>query len=254
MNKINNESKRTICYYNNQIIGIIDVLLNVKDVYKIEGIDEPLICYSILDIPKTHSKEDKDYFDKINCEKMAYFCVNKHLSEKLKSNYKRKTSQQQEKSLAKKIGGKVQIASGALSSFKGDVVHEKYLIEAKYSDSNEYRLALQTWNKIKKEAHEVDKMPLLEVCLDYDGKKPIKILICSPSDLDLTMDEFVLKFYSKHLKSDTKTILLKKEEIEEHIEMVNYNIPNLNPAFLINIGETLLIGAETDILIKVLDV
>lgn len=248
-----NSGKRTLCYCNSEILGIVADLIEVGGRYLIFGLEVPLICSAIMDYPEPLGDEQIAQKQKFNCEKVAHFFPDEEFAKKLKKNYKKKTSQMQEKALAKKFGGKTQIASGALSSFKGDVVHETYLIEAKYSDSAEYRLTLQTWNKIKKEAYEIDKLPLLEVCLDY-ASEPLKIILCSPSDLNLSMNEFMQIFNSKGIESSGKSILLKKKDFTPHIEDVNYNMENLQPAFLITIGDTLLIGMETDTFEKMFNV
>lgn len=67
-------------------------------------------------------------------------------------NYRRKRSQRQEKRIAKKFGGSTRAGSGAFWSQKGDVRSEKFLIEAKRTDSNSYRISAKVWNKIRKEA------------------------------------------------------------------------------------------------------
>ena len=66
-------------------------------------------------------------------------------------NVKKKSKKQEEK-IAKDIGGRTTPASGALWAFKGDVRNDKYLIEAKFTDSNKYQLKCKTWYKIKREA------------------------------------------------------------------------------------------------------
>lgn len=63
-----------------------------------------------------------------------------------------KKSQAQEKRVSKDIQGNVQIASGSIWCFKGDVVTEHFLVECKTTKNKSYRLTLNTWNKIFKEA------------------------------------------------------------------------------------------------------
>ena len=61
---------------------------------------------------------------------------------------KKKKSKKQEERIAKQIGGKTVVASGALWGAKADVRNDKYLVEAKYTDTNYYTLNVRTWNKI----------------------------------------------------------------------------------------------------------
>ena len=58
----------------------------------------------------------------------------------------------QERNIAKDIGGRPVIASGALWGSKGDVRNDICLVEAKTTKKSQYRLTLKTWEKIRKEA------------------------------------------------------------------------------------------------------
>ena len=82
---------------------------------------------------------------------------------------KKKKSKKQEERIAKQIGGKTVIASGALWSCKADVRNDKYLVEAKYTDTNYYTLSVRTWNKIAQEAIK-DGLRVPGMCIDIKKK------------------------------------------------------------------------------------
>lgn len=72
-----------------------------------------------------------------------------------------------EKKFAKRIGGKQQVASGALDGAKGDVTlstdtHD-FLIENKATANDSYKLKLDTLLKVYQEALEIGKTPALAV-------------------------------------------------------------------------------------------
>lgn len=68
----------------------------------------------------------------------------------------KKRSKEQEDKIAKEIGGKPTIASGALYFQKADARTDSrengILVEAKYTDKERYMLTLNTWKKIEREA------------------------------------------------------------------------------------------------------
>ena len=86
---------------------------------------------------------------------------------------KKFASKSQEKNVAEKINGRVQIASGALDE-KGDVKSEQFLIECKTTGKLSYPLRYSTWNKIREEAYtgqpqESGEKPVDPVCReDFD--------------------------------------------------------------------------------------
>lgn len=67
-------------------------------------------------------------------------------------SYTRKKSKQQEQSIAKDIGGKVQKASGATDFAKGDVRGKGLRVEAKTTSAKSYSLKLSEITKIQAEA------------------------------------------------------------------------------------------------------
>lgn len=64
----------------------------------------------------------------------------------------RKASQEQEADVARRVGGRVQPASGAGWMHKGDVSETDFLIECKMTGARSYRLTLDTLLKIEREA------------------------------------------------------------------------------------------------------
>jgi len=249
-----NGCKKTLCVFASDPIGIVDVLLEVGGIYQLSDSLAPLICREIIDYVK-FDDAGADALEQYNLKKVAYF----YHEEKVVKKYRKKASQTQEKTLAKKLNGKVTPGSGAFGFHKGDVKTNEYLAEAKFTDAQEYRLTLQTWNKIKNEAYSVDKTPLMEVCLDQDGT-PIKLIIIAPLDLfdkfNMDEDEFIDTFMSAPIlptQEDAKSVLLKKSAIALHIEDVNYNHLGKSPAFLINCNGIQLVGIETDSFVRMIN-
>lgn len=98
----------------------------------------------------------------------------------MKMNTKIK-SKKQEGKIAKEIGGKTTIASGATWIQKADVRNDKYLVEAKTTMSNSYTLSLTTWDRIRYQATK-DGLRIPLMCIDlFDGEERLAIM----SNLDL---------------------------------------------------------------------
>jgi hypothetical protein len=73
---------------------------------------------------------------------------------------KRKRSIEQERGLAKRLGGERTPMSGG-GAWKGDVSLSDYLVEAKYTDAKSYRITLATWDKICREGRDALKTPAI---------------------------------------------------------------------------------------------
>jgi hypothetical protein len=73
------------------------------------------------------------------------------------------SSQRQEKSIAKKIGGRVVPASGAFWSRKGDARSDDLLVEAKTTDKASFSIKKAIWDKIRKEALLDGRTPVLAI-------------------------------------------------------------------------------------------
>ena len=246
-----NNGLRTSIMYNSEHLGFYEGLLEIGSIYQIKDELPPLICKEIIDY-ESFLEYSEDVIAQADCKKVAFF----YYDEKKVKKYKRKTSQKQEKTLAKKLSGKVRLGSGALSWFKGDVITESFLVEAKYTDSLEYRLTLQTWNKIKNEAYSCDKMPLMEICLNQ-ADVPVKIIIINPMDLydktKIDEDKSTSIFKFLNIETESKSINLKYDVIKPHIEDVNYNYEGMLPAFSLSIGTLNLIAIETEDFVRIIN-
>ena len=119
-------------------------------------------------------------------------------------NVKKKSKKQEEK-IAKDIGGRTTPASGALWAFKGDVRNDKYLIEAKFTDSNKYQLKYTTWDKIKREAIN-DGLRISVMQIDIQGSQYALLRV---EDLDaLAQDKECNVLYTQeHIASKSKNIV-----------------------------------------------
>ncbi len=85
-------------------------------------------------------------------------------------------SKKQEKRVAKELGGKTVVASGALWGAKGDVRLDKFLIECKTTEKSEYVLDVRTWQKIATEAlRDGMRTPLMQIELE-SGKTRLAVI------------------------------------------------------------------------------
>ena len=119
-------------------------------------------------------------------------------------NVKKKSKKQEEK-IAKDIGGRTTPASGALWAFKGDVRNDKYLIEAKFTDSNSYQLNYTTWDKIKREAiNDGLRIPVMQI--DIQGSQYALLRV---DDLEALAQykECVVLYVQEHTASKSKNIV-----------------------------------------------
>lgn len=84
---------------------------------------------------------------------------------------RRRKSQQQEKQIAKELGGQVVPGSGAFPGMKSDVVADEYgfRIEAKYTDNKSYSVTRQVIEKIRREALASGNNWLLQVDINGGG-------------------------------------------------------------------------------------
>ena len=83
----------------------------------------------------------------------------------------KKKSKAQENKVAKDIGGKTILASGALWFAKGDVRSKHFLIECKTTEKNFYPLSARTWEKIYLEATKDGlRIPVMCVTLEKTQK------------------------------------------------------------------------------------
>lgn len=98
----------------------------------------------------------------------------------------RQKSQIQEKTLAKKLNGRITINSGATTDFdKADVESEHFLIECKTTDKKSYSLKKTILEKIEREANFKNKIPLMEIEI---GTK--KYIVSREDDFFAMLDEY----------------------------------------------------------------
>lgn len=94
---------------------------------------------------------------------------------------KKRRSQKQEKSVAKELNAKVQIASGAFWGNKADVRSKMFLIECKTTSKDYFNLTNKIWEKISLEAmRDKLRIPLLIV----DLRDSERYVIFNPQDFD----------------------------------------------------------------------
>lgn len=74
--------------------------------------------------------------------------------------------QKKEQRDAEDFGGKVTPRSGGFWSFPGDVKTDKFLIDAKSTEKNGYRVTKKVWNKIVDESIKSGKIPMLSLEID----------------------------------------------------------------------------------------
>jgi hypothetical protein len=82
-----------------------------------------------------------------------------------------KKSKKQEARLAKDlIGGRAQIASGALDYWDNDVCSDAFLMEAKYTEAKSYSIKVKYWDETEKNAFSIGKLPVLVIEFDPQRK------------------------------------------------------------------------------------
>lgn len=88
----------------------------------------------------------------------------------------RKRSKISEKDLARKLGGRVQVASGAMpvASLKGDVKTKHFLLDDKTTGAKSYSLRLEDFRKIRKQAFQANRRPAMRV--NYEGEIAVYVI------------------------------------------------------------------------------
>jgi hypothetical protein len=96
---------------------------------------------------------------------------------------KRQRSKISERELAKTIGGRVQIASGALpvAALKGDVKTKFFLLDDKTTVAKSYSLKLEDFRKIRKQAFDARRRPGMRVHFENDGQ-PVSLYVVEERD------------------------------------------------------------------------
>lgn len=99
----------------------------------------------------------------------------------------KRRSQKQEKSVAKDMGAKTVVASGAMWSAKGDVRSDKFLIECKTTEKDFYSITTKVWEKISLEADKDGmRIPLLFV----DLRDKDRFVVFNPSDFSVQVNTY----------------------------------------------------------------
>jgi len=123
-----------------------------------------------------------------------------------------KRSQAQEKKTAKELNGKVTPASGSKWHSKGDIRTDKFLVEVKTTTKPQYRLTLETWEKIYKEAlRDGMRIPVMRIDLT-DAWKNVHSFAVIGGDVFLEMGTMDIGSRSKVMDrqvSGKKSFLLK---------------------------------------------
>jgi len=107
------------------------------------------------------------------------------------SDRKHKKSKNQEKRLAKKLGGQRQKGSGSQPYSKGDVRTVELLTEAKRTDKKSISIKVQYLDKITKEATSYDCVPA--VAIAFEDTPPLV-----PKDWILVPAEFLRELLDLH--------------------------------------------------------
>ena len=70
-----------------------------------------------------------------------------------------------ERSFARKVGGRTQLASGALPSVfkKGDVVTKTLLVDTKLTTAKSYGITCRLWEKLRREAWHQKREPAIVI-------------------------------------------------------------------------------------------
>ena len=99
----------------------------------------------------------------------------------------KKRAQIQEKSVAKDMGAKTVVASGAMWNAKGDVRNDKFLIECKTTEKDFYSITTKVWEKISLEADKDGmRIPLLFV----DLRDTDRYVVFNPNDFSVQVNTY----------------------------------------------------------------
>lgn len=98
----------------------------------------------------------------------------KLLSRNNKNNQRNAHGTLSEKKTAKRLGGKLTPASGAIGSAKGDIIFKEILMEAKATIKDSISIKLEWLAKISREATDTAKFPALSVTYVNQEGEPRK--------------------------------------------------------------------------------
>lgn len=112
-------------------------------------------------------------------------------------------SKKQEKRIAKEMGAKVTIASGALDFQKADVRDDLFLVEAKTTEKQFYSLNVKTWNTISEQALR-DGLRSPVMCIDLeDGYFSIAVL--DINDFEVLIGDHMITDPIRPIKAKSST-------------------------------------------------
>lgn len=252
---------KTALFILGNYVGVTNQELAVNDVIRWNDKMDPLV---VRDIKEPQSQlfweegpEQTVVIDwEVGWDKVAYLTYN---AEAAKKFTRKKTSQKREKEFATSIGGRTTPGSGAFGFHKGDVKSKRFLGEHKFTDGLKYSLSWSIWSKARKEAREVDKLPLMEVVLDQSNRKCMKIRIMEVMDFldetNSTEAQLVNTFFFKLFepRKGANSISLEKDVLEKHFNEVTENVPLHFPAFFLKFKEATLIGMEASVFDKIFE-
>ena len=103
----------------------------------------------------------------------------------------RQRSKISEKELAKKIGGRVQVASGAMpvAGLKGDVKTKSFMLDDKTTGAKSYSLKLDDFRKMRLQAFQANRRPAMRVHFENDGK-PVSLYVIEERDFLRLMETY----------------------------------------------------------------
>jgi hypothetical protein len=243
---------KTALMLSGEIIGVVDDEVTTGEVIQIQTNGNkkthPMLIRQIVAMPKA----DDDSLEYI-ADQIAYLHYDEALAQKFTQ---KKKSQKLEKSLARNLGGKTTPGSGAFGFYKGDVTSDLWLAEHKYTDKSKYRLTLKTWQKIKNEAYDRNKLPLMEIVINAE-ENPLKLIVVSLRDFqnatNATEDEFVALFFCAIAESQTAGINLLEPDIRMQFETIRHTFEGKIPGILLNIENLQLFGLETQDFVRIFE-
>lgn len=102
-----------------------------------------------------------------------------------------KKSDKLEKETAKDfVGGKKQIASGALPFWKQDIQSDNFLIEHKYTEAKSFSIKKQYFSDITNEAFKIGRLPMMVI--EFIDRPELKVAVIRYSDA-LALDRYLIE-------------------------------------------------------------
>jgi Cdc6-like AAA superfamily ATPase len=132
---------------------------------------------------------------------------------------------------AEDFDGKVTPRSGGFWAFPGDVKSEMFLIDKKTTKKS-YRITKTIWRKVKREAINSMRTPLLSVLIINDETR---FIVIDENDIDWLIDKNKLKIKFKRVDTEGKGFTLKAELEDELYDELHKTGKVL--VFLVEVGE-----------------